>query len=155
MADSIREKILDKAAEALATITKANDYRTDAGLNVFRAVRPGLTVPSICVIPEVERIQRTAYKTDEHIFPIRVEGLIGIDETVAGLRAFKISEMLYSDIVVCFGAITWATSDPVVGPIRWTGGGVPDFPEAREDVVGVLANFEFVFETRINDPFNQ
>jgi hypothetical protein len=155
MADSIRTKIINKIATGLQAIRIDDGYQTDAGLNVFKAVRPGLTVPSLVVVPQLETVSRTAYKTDEHVFPIRIEGLIGIDETTEGLEAVNISEVLYSDIVVSISAISWETTDPVVSPIRWTGGGVDTFPESREDIVGVVADFEFVFETLIHDPFNQ
>jgi hypothetical protein len=155
MADSIRELIIDKVADELATVLKTGNFRTDIGHNVFRAVMPGLTSPSVVVVPQIESITRTAYQTDEHNFPVRIEAYDHFDESVQNRSAHIVGEKLYSDLVKCVFAITWTDSDPTIDAVRWTGGGVPNYPESRDELVGAYADFEFLFNTIIGDPFNQ
>lgn len=154
MADSIREKIITKLVTEVADILKANDYQTDIGQNVFRAYRPGLSTPSICIIPQPETITRTTYRMDQHRFQVRFEGIDTFDNDIAG--ASKIGERIYSDIVKCIFAIAWtASGDPTIENTRWTEGGVAEYPAPRDEYVGAYATIEFIFDTNIGDPFTQ
>lgn len=153
MADSIREKIIQKLVDDVADILTTNGYQTDIGQNVYRAYHPGLSTPSIVVVPQTETITRTGYRTDEHRFPVRFEGIDTFDE--ANIGASKTGEKIYSDIVKCLFAISWGSGDPQISRILWTEGGVAEYPAPRDEYVGAYATINLIFDTKIGDPFSQ
>jgi len=151
MADSIREKIISVLTTEVADILSANSYQTDIGQNVFRAYRPGNSSPSITVVPQPETVQRTGYKMDGHRFPVRFEGLATFDEDNEG--ASVTGEKIYSDIVKCIFAISWTTVE--ISRVLWAEGGVQEYPQPRDEYVGAYALINFMFDTKIGDPFTQ
>jgi len=155
MADSIREKIIAKIVSGVADILKSNDYQTNIGQNVFRAYRPGLSTPSIAVIPQAETVTRTGYRMDEHRFPIRLEGIDLFNESIAGQSASAVGEKIYSDIIKCIFAITYSASDPQVSRTLWSEGGIAEYPAPRDEYVGAYATINIIFDTKIGDPFTQ
>ena len=153
MADSIREKIIQKFVDEVAGILKANSYQTDIGQNVFRAYRPGLSKPSICIIPQPETVSRSGYRMEKHRFPVRFEGIDTFDE--ANVGASKTGERIYSDIIKCIFAISWGASDPTIEQITWAEGGIAEYPAPRDEYVGAYASVDVYFDTNIGDPFTQ
>lgn len=156
MADSIREKIIKKVVTEVADILKSNDYQTNIGQNVFRAYRPGNSSPSIVITPQPETVTRTAYRMDQHRFPLRFEGIDLFNESIAGQGASAVGEKIYPDIVKCVFGITWtAGTDPTIEQTIWDEGGIGEYPAPRDEYVGAYAVIHYIFDTNIGDPFTQ
>lgn len=150
--DSIRQKIIDRFTGEASEILVANGYATNIGQNVFKAVRPGAKTTSLVVIPQPEQVERTAYKKDRHVMPVRFEGFVPRSDE---LDPVSHGEKIYQDIVTFAFSVIWGGADPEVDNLFWVEGGVENYPESRDEVVGAYAVVAVDYLTRRGDPFSQ
>lgn len=135
----IRQLIIEVVLGVLQTI-RTPTYRTDIGKNVFLGrtkIDPNTELPCILVWPQNESATREAYGAYTRIFELK---------TVAVARAGIDVESMAGDIfeAIMGGNILYAQS------LKYTGGGVTDYPEIGESIIGVSLSFEITYQTGLS-----
>lgn len=152
MADSIREKIIQRVMTALAAITVANGYNTGCGAHVHRGKRgfsDASDLPAVVVFPQVETSSKTQYGTDAHVMPVEINAAL----IYGGTSPSVLGEQALADIIKAMG--TDPTLNGLASSVTYAGGGIDEYPDEAMQAVVVVASFEVAYETRRGDPYNQ
>lgn len=147
MADTIREQIIAAIAVKLADVRTANGYNTECGQNVQRAAKqidPD-DLPAVVMFPGHENVTRQ-YGVNTHVMPLRLEGLKDFGSSNASVAA----EAVLGDLIKVMFRPTSLAED-----VKYVSGGVEEYPDPGEKVVGVPAVFEVTYKTVAGDPYSQ
>ena len=146
MSDTRRERIIQAIGERAATITTANGFNTDIGLNTFRAISkvdPTL-LPACVIFPLVETSEKMGGGDYLCSMPVKIDAiaLVGADNPSV------LSELMLGDIRK---ALTGSAITPLIEEILYASGGTNDY--SRKDTVVVTAQFTIKYYSKINDPY--
>ncbi len=163
MADSVREKILQKISTQMATITVANGYETDIGSSVYRSRMIGSleNVPALAItgLPDVKD-DDSEYRIDMLIMPVAIVAGDAItpntDRATNSTLIAQKQEQILADIRKCFGAITLKDAGYEATKVYYTGG-VETQAEMFDNQAGVIvaATFNIHYHTISGDPYSQ
>ena len=146
MSDTRRERIIQAIGERAATITTANGFNTDIGLNTFRAISkvdPTL-LPACVIFPLVETSEKIGGGDYLCSMPVKIEAiaLVGTDNPSV------VSELILGDIRK---ALTGSPISPLIEEILYASGGTNDY--SRKDTVVVTSQFTIKYFSKITDPY--
>jgi len=146
VSDTKRELIIQACLVRAATITTANGYNTDMGLNAFRAI-PKIDpcrLPACIVYPLSETAERIGGGEYLCSMPLRVEGvaLLGI------INPSALAEQMLGDLRQAFMGTSITT---LLEEIAYASGGTNDY--AKNDTISVIANFTIKYFSTISDPY--
>ncbi len=146
--NSIRARILaalGSRAEALVAIMPDG---LSQGMDLTwarQALSPG-ELPLINILPQPETAERS-YGVDRMTFPVQ----IAVACLLGDYRPIELAEDLLAKMRSVLPA-----ADPTLGGLaedmRYTGGGVEDYPEDEDQALVVITQWEIVYETQGNDP---
>lgn len=148
MADTIRETLIQEIATALATVLTANGYNTECGQNVQRGIKqidPD-NLPAISVFPGIENATR-AYGCSTCVMNLRLEGIAAFGSN----NPSGVAEQILGDLIKAM----FQPLDTIDGDVKYVSGGIEEYPEPGEKVIGVPANFEITYRTVAGDPYSQ
>lgn len=149
MADTIREQIIKHYITVLQGWTTLNsEYGLDIA-GVYRAVKTVDVdmLPAAIVWALNETAEQTRYNKTECSMTMKVEVFSTFDEDE---NPSEIQEKLLGDLILIF--TKQASLSVLAERVSYTGGGVAEFG-AEEDVVGVYANFEIIYQTENGNPY--
>jgi|AMWB02.1.fsa_nt_gi hypothetical protein len=146
MSDTKRELIIQACLIRTASITTANGFNTDMGLNTFRAISKidPSRLPACIVYPFSETAERVGGGEYLCTMPLRAESvaLTGI------INPSVLAEQMLGDMRQAFMG---ASITPIVEEIAYTSGGTNEY--TKNDSVSVTANFTIKYFSKINDPY--
>jgi hypothetical protein len=146
MSDTKRELIIQACLARATTITTANGYNTDMGLNTFRAISKidPSRLPACIVYPFSETAERVGGGEYLCTMPLRAEAvaLTGI------INPSVLAEQMLGDMRQAFmrSSIT-----ALIEEIAYTSGGTNDY--TKNDSVSVIANFTIKYFSTISTPY--
>jgi hypothetical protein len=146
MSDTKREVIIQACMAAAATITTANGYSTDIGLNTFRAI-PKIDpsrLPACVIYPQPETAERVGGGDYLCTMPLRAEA-VALTGTI---NPSILAEQMLGDMRQAFlGTLI----TPLIEEIHYASGGTNDY--THKDTVAVTASFTIKYFSKINDPY--
>lgn len=150
MADPIREQIVQALLTRLKTIVTGNDYNTDIGLNVFRALRRPLEaheLPAIYLLEGDESESEINFGFDRYNFGISIQARVTFDD---GDDWMRIGTLMIADVIKCLGV------DQTLGglalDIRMTSNQVGE-AEEKVRAVGADISVEIDYRTQHLNPY--
>ena len=146
MSETRRERIIQAVAWRAATITTANGFNTNIGLNTLRAatkVDPTL-LPACVIFPLVESSEKIGCGEYLCTMPVKIEAiaLVGTDNPSV------VPELILGDIRK---AMTGSPISPLIEEILYASGGTNDY--SRKDTVAVTTLFTIKYFSKITDPY--
>lgn len=146
MSDTRRERIIQAIETRLSTVTVANGFETDIGLNVFRAITkidPTL-LPACSIFPFVETSEKIGGGEYLCSMSVKIEAVA----LVGSENPSVISEMILGGIRK---AMTGLSISSLIEEIVYTSGGTNDY--SHKDTLLVTALFTIKYFSKITDPF--
>lgn len=159
MADTIRETIIAGICTQLAEIRTANSYNSECGQNVQRAAYyfDGANLPGISVFPMPESTTKE-YSVNVNTMPMQLRAIFKQGTSNPSV----IGEQVLGDLLLCLLGLDdeWAPKQRTYlgsekDSIRYTGGGIEDYPDADEPATVVVANFEITYRTKGTTPYER
>ena len=146
MSDTKRELIIQACLARAATISTANGYNTDIGLNIFRAISKidPSRLPACIVYPFSETAERVGGGEYLCTMPLRAEAvaLTGI------INPSVLAEQMLGDMRQAFMGTPITT---LLEEIAYTSGGTNDY--TKNDSVSVIANYTIKYFSTISSPY--
>ena len=121
MADTIREQILTKFGEKLATALIENGYNLDLGAEVMRAFLPPIDfeyLPAVGYMPLLEENINLHSNRSKFDMRVQVQGVAKFGT----IRAGVMSELIYADIDEAIKGNAWTLGFDSGGPFKATVG---------------------------------
>ena len=146
MSDTKRELIIQAFLDRAATITTANGYNTDMGLNTFRAISKidPSRLPACVVYPLSETTERIGGGAYLCTMPLRAEAV-----AITGItNPSVLAEKMLGDIRQAFMG---SSITALIEEITYTSGGTNDY--TKNDSVSVTANFTIKYFSTISNPY--
>lgn len=161
--DPIRERIIQEIEVGLGILTIAGGFNSNCGRLIERGKVQWDDEDSPCmsIFPGVEIAERTAYGRDSMKMPLSLNAFDSYLDTISTVTGKPVSgasakgEKILADLREAMRKVFKILTQGLVQDIRYTGGGMQDFPELTKKTVGVIASFEITYETKVNDPYNQ
>lgn len=146
MSETKRERIIQACLARAATITTANGYNTDIGLNIFRAISKidPSRLPACVIYPLTETVERIGGGEYLCTMPLRAEAVALTGITNPSVLA----EEILGDMRKAF---LGARITPLIEEIHYASGGTNDY--SHKDTVSVTANFTIKYFSKINNPY--
>ena len=146
MSDTKRELIIQACLVRAASITTANGYNTDMGLNTFRAISKidPSRLPACIVYPFSETAERVGGGEYLCTMPLRAEAVALTGITNPSVLA----EQMLGDMRQAFMGTSITT---LIEEIAYTSGGTNDY--SKNDSVSVIANFTIKYFSTISTPY--
>jgi hypothetical protein len=146
MSDTKRELIIQACLARAASITTANGYNTDMGLNTFRAISKidPTRLPACIVYPFSETAERVGGGEYFCTMPLRAEAVALTGITNPSVLA----EQMLGDMRQAFMGTPITT---LLEEIAYTSGGTNDY--TKNDSVSVTANFTIKYFSPISTPY--
>jgi len=146
MSDTKRELIIQACLARATTITTANGYNTDIGLNIFRAISKidPTRLPACVIYPLTETVERVGGGDYFCTMPLRVEAIALTGITNPSVLA----EQMLGDMREAFKGTKFTT---LIEEIHYASGGTNDY--SHKDSVSVIASFTIKYFSKINDPY--
>lgn len=147
---TIRYTAIKALETQLKTITIANGYNYDLGDNVFIGtprLDPSFT-EYIVIWPGVDESDETGfYSRWDFIIPTKIEAVKEVPKESDDLEL--ISQKMLHDVTKCLYNPGLTGIDN--SNIKYIGGGIDEYPQPGETVVGVVANYEISYSTVAGD----
>jgi hypothetical protein len=146
VSDTKRELIIQACLVRAASITTANGYNTDMGLNTFRAISKidPSRLPACIVYPFSETAERVGGGEYLCTMPLRAEAVALTGITNPSVLA----EQMLGDMRQAFMGTQITT---LIEEIAYTSGGTNDY--AKNDSVSVTANFTIKYFSTKSTPY--
>jgi len=146
MSDTKRELIIQACLARAATITTANGYNTDIGLNIFRAISKidPSRLPACVIYPLTETAERIGGGEYLCTMPLRAEAVALTGITNPSVLA----EQMLGDMRQAFMGTPITT---LLEEIAYTSGSTNDY--TKNDSVSVSANFTIKYFSPISTPY--
>jgi hypothetical protein len=146
MSDTKRELIIQACLARAATITTANGYNTDIGLNIFRAISKidPSRLPACVIYPLTETAESIGGGDYFCTMPLRAEAVALTGITNPSVLA----EQMLGDMREAF---LGARITPFIEEIHYATGGTNDY--SHKDTVSVTVSFTIKYFSKINDPY--
>lgn len=146
MSDTKRELIIQACLARATSITTANGYNTDMGLNTFRAISKidPSRLPACIVYPFSETAERVGGGEYLCTMPLRAEAVALTGITNPSVLA----EQMLGDMRQAFMGTPIST---LLEEIAYTSGGTNDY--TKNDSVSVSANFTIKYFSPISTPY--
>lgn len=141
MAETIRELIIQDIKTQLAILS---DYTVYRGITQFQ----NEDLPVIAMWPEVEDSERQ-YGIQKATMPVNISAI----KIVGDVNPSVLGEQMLGNLITCI--VGGRSNVSKIEDLRYTGGGVENYPEAEEQTIMVQCNIEVDYETLIGDPYNQ
>ncbi|MFH0995794.1 MAG: hypothetical protein V1844_09900 [Pseudomonadota bacterium] len=147
---TIREHIISAFEAAMAVVTLANGYHSDAGANIIRA-RKNLDpseLPCIVIWPGMETGIIEEYGVQKCSMRLGVEAhaLFGTENPSVT------SEWILGDLIK---AVFSQTVTALADEIQYESGGTDSYPDAGEIAIGVKLNLVIKYHYLIGNPYSQ
>jgi hypothetical protein len=144
MADTIRESIIQDLVAQLETLTPSGYGYVYRGRTYFEYA----DLPCISLLPGVESSSRS-YGEQQSTMPVTVHAIQVVGDNDPSVLAETILGVLIENIIGGRSNIS------NIDDIRYTGGGVEDYPAEDEQAISVLVNLEVDYSTNLGDPYTQ
>lgn len=153
MADSIRERIIQAIMDNVATWTTANGFNLNCGSSSYRARHfwEIAEAPAVSVWPMPET-NDPSYAENYNSMPLRLEA---VTTYTTAQNPSTIGEQMLADMKELMGQKRSDTVDELADSVRYSGGGVDEYPDSSQTVVGCYAEFNIAYWEKRNDPYNQ
>ena len=154
VAVSIRERIISAFEDAMAVVTLANGYHSDAGLDVVRC-RKNLDpaeLPCIVIWPGTETAERREYGGQYCSMRMGIEAhcLFGSENPSI------VSERMLADMIqAVFGQDITSSACDLADDILYETGGTDSYPDAGDVAVGVKISLVIKYNYLIGNPYSQ
>lgn len=155
MADTIREKIIQKMVTRAAAITVAGGYNTGMGSNVLRAVHEvdPENLPAVIIWP-LEEASSPSYGQDNPEMIVDIEGMALHGSTNPSV----FGEKMLGDLRKCFtdpASVATYFSGVTVDEIVYAGGGISSYPKGDDLVTGAKISLKIKYFTMLGNPYSQ
>ena len=153
MADSIRERIILAVMDHLATWTTANGYNISCGDNVYRARHfwEISDAPAASIWPGTES-NEPGYSQHYNTMPLRIEALTTY---TTSQNPSVLSELMLADMKLLMGQKRSDTVDELADSVIYAEGGVDDYPDSSQTVIGCYTTFNIAYWENKNNPYSQ
>ena len=152
---TIREQIISSIVSELADIKTANGYETNIGNTVKRGIRivDRDRLPGVAIFAHVETNAPLSGKHNLKM-PIRLEALADSGSVNPSIMA----ERMLGDLIKKAESLTVSKKNSTSGlaeSIQYLEGGIEDYPEPGQQLIGVSAIFTVNYKTINGDPYSQ
>jgi hypothetical protein len=150
VAVSIRERIISAFEDAMAVVTLANGYHSDAGLDVIRC-RKNLDpadLPCMVIWPGTETAERREYGSQFCSMRMGIEAHAFFGDENPSI----VSERMLADMIQ---AVFGQTITDLADDIQYETGGTESYPDAGEKAIGVKINLVIKYNYLIGNPYSQ
>ena len=153
--DTIRERIIKAVIAKLAGATLSNDYATNIGANVNRAVKhhdPD-DLPACVVWPQAEEVTRKVGGKVHLTMPVRIEGIAAYGSANPSV----VAERILGDLIkIMTDRTTIATTTNSLGDdVEYAMGGTDEYPDEETKTVGASALFNISYRILSGNPYSQ
>jgi len=147
MADSTRETIIKAFLTRAATITTG--YNVAMGAHVYRAIRDvdPSALPAIVIWPQTENTERREFGKYLLNMNVRVEAMAVFGSSNPSV----VAEQMLADIRKAFMSSTALSS--AIDEISYASGGMLDYADSGNPVVGAYADFSVKYLSTISNPY--
>lgn len=151
--NTVRDGIIANVVDSLKVVLIDNGYQTDIGSNVKRAdhITDKDLLPSVRVIPGSETVQNM-FKRVTLEMDMRLEAVartFGENSSVIAEKLIgdMIKRMVDPDLPKAHGGLA--------ENIRYNGGGVDEYPEPGQILVGAYTEFIIKYKYVVGNPYEQ
>lgn len=144
MSPTIREQIIRDVQTQLETLTASGYGHAHRGKTYFAHS----DLPALALLPGVETAERI-YGEQRCTMPVTVHAL----QIVGDNNISELAETILGDLIQCL--IGGRENIGNMDDIRYTGGGVEDWPAEDEQALSVQVSLEVDYCTNIGDPYTQ
>jgi hypothetical protein len=150
VAVTIRERIISEFEVAMAVVTLANGYHSDAGKNIVRC-RKSLDpaeLPCMVIWPGIETSERREYGGQYCTMKIGIEAhcLFGSENPSV------VSERMLGDMIQ---AVFSQNITDLTDEIEYESGGTDSYPDTGDVAVGVKLTLNVKYNYLIGNPYSQ
>lgn len=153
MADTIRQSLISAIASGLGSIRTANGYQTNIGKTVVIATTriDRADLPAITVWPNPETAIKMSGKY-KNTMPVRVVALslIGPND-----EASEVAEKMLGDLKSRIESQTSDISGGYADHVEYYSGGPENYPEPGETIVNCGVVYNFIYRSKIGNPYSQ
>jgi len=152
---TIREQIISSIVSELADIKTANGYETNMGNTVKRGIRiiDKDRLPGVAIFAHVENNEPLSGRNNLKM-NIRIEALANFGNVNPSVMA----ESMLGDLIKKAESLTISKKNSANGlaeSIQYSEGGIEDYPESGQQLIGVSAIFTVNYKTINGDPYSQ
>ena len=144
MADTIRESIIQDLVTQLEILTPSGYGYICRGRTYFEYA----DLPCISLLPGIESSSRS-YGEQQSTMPVTVHAIQVVGDNDSSVLAETILGALIENIIGGRDNIS------NIDDIRYTGGGVENYPAVDEQAISVQMNLEVDYSFNLGDPYTQ